>query len=161
MILFYNYKEFIIVAKISSSSKSTPKAFLRMFEWPLILIGRYTYLGATDDAVCDNTLEGIYRASLFVTSVPHLNSDAEAWFGWFTSDHLHDSDVNWEVTKVLLDLSSWTFDNDHSGLAWYLDYITQKRKHRVESNLPSSGILTNASLRITLMFQKNAYIFFY
>ena len=60
-----------------------------------MLIRQTTYLGDTDDGVLDDRLEGIHRASLFVTSVPHLNSNDEVLVGGFTSGHFHDSDVYW------------------------------------------------------------------
>lgn len=56
-----------------------------------------------------------------VTSVPHLNSNAEVLVGRFTSLHFHDSDVNWEMAEILLNLSFWAFDDDLSGFAGNLN----------------------------------------
>ena len=98
---------------------------------------------------------------MLVTGVPHLNSDTEALVGRFTSGHFHDSDVNWEMAEILFDLSSWTFDDNLSGFGGDGNYSFQIGKSMGVLYLPPSGILTKSSLRITFMFQKNAYIFFY
>lgn len=56
-----------------------------------------------------------------VTSVPHLDSDDEVLVGSLTSLHFHDSNVNWEMAEILLNLSFWTFDDDLSGFAGNLN----------------------------------------
>jgi hypothetical protein len=98
---------------------------------------------------------------LLVSGVPHLNSDDEVLVGTLTSGHLHHSDVNWEVAEVLTDFTSWAGNCDLSGLGGNLDCTRKITLELGVSDLPPSGILTKSSLRITLMFQKNAYIFFY
>ena len=82
-----------------------------------------TYLGNTNDGVLNNGLEGVYGRSLSVSGVPHLKSNAKALVGTLTSGHLHHSDVDWQVGKVLLDLTSWALNNDMSSLAGDGDYI--------------------------------------
>ena len=59
---------------------------------------------------------------MLVAGIPHLNSDAEALVGRFTSGHFHDSDINWEMAEIFLNLSSWTLDSDLSGFGGDLDY---------------------------------------
>ena len=65
---------------------------------------------------------------MLVAGIPHLNSDAEALVGRFTSLHFHDSDVNWEMAEIFLNFSSWTFDSDLSGFSGDLDYSFQNGK---------------------------------
>lgn len=81
-----------------------------------------TYLGDTDNGVGDSGGEGTDSGRLSVTSVPHLNSDDEVLVGSLTSLHFHDSNVNWEMAEILLNLTSWTFDHDLSGFAGNLNY---------------------------------------
>ena len=56
-----------------------------------------------------------------VASVPHLDSNSEVFLGRFARGHLHNSKVDWEMTKIFLDLTSWALDGDLSGLASDLD----------------------------------------
>lgn len=56
-----------------------------------------------------------------VASVPHLDSHTEVFLSRFAGGHLHHSNVDWEMTKIFLDLSSWALNSDLSGLAGDLD----------------------------------------
>ena len=68
----------------------------------------------TNDAVADEGFEGGNRTSLFISSVPHLNSDVEPLH--LLCGHFHNSDVDRLVGEIFGDLSSWTSNSDFSTL---------------------------------------------
>lgn len=85
---------------------NTPKSNL---EYSFLKIElKNTYLSNSDEHVVDKRFESCNCASLFVSSVPHLDSNIETLH--FGSGHFHDSDVNSDVAQILCDFTSWSFD---------------------------------------------------
>ena len=73
-----------------------------------------TYLGDTNDHVFDERFKGIDRASLFVASKPHADSDEGA--GSLLLFQVHFLELDREVTEVLLNFSSWSLHSNDSCL---------------------------------------------
>ena len=66
----------------------------------------FTYLGDSDHHVLDEGFESVDGTSLFVTTVPHLDSDGEALN--FLKGDFHNSDVDSRVAEVFCDGTSWS-----------------------------------------------------
>jgi len=88
-------------------------------------LDRETYLGNTDHHVADQGFEGGDGTSLFVSTVPHLDSDVETVL--VLSDDLHDSDVDFVVGQVFGDCASWSGNGDLSGLDGDGDYTNARK----------------------------------
>jgi hypothetical protein len=82
-------------------------------------IERRTYLGDSNEAVANKRFERGDRACLFVSTVPHLNSYVKTLV--LAGCPVHHSDVDWHVTQILGNLSSWSGNSDFSGFNLNLD----------------------------------------
>ena len=91
-----------------------------------------TYFSDTDNAVADEGFESGDCASLFISTVPHLNSDVETLL--LGGGHFHTSDVDRLVREILGDLSSWTSNSDFSSLHADFDYSYYKRSKTIEND---------------------------
>ena len=72
------------------------------------------YLGNTCDHVSDEGLESSHRASLLVSSEPHLNIDPQS--ASLLCVLLHDGDFDWHVREVLGNSALFAFNSDFSTL---------------------------------------------
>ena len=85
----------------------------------------FTYLGNTDHHVVNKRFECSDGTSLFVTSVPHLNSNVKALL--LLGGHFHNSDVDSDVAEILRDLTSWTSNYYLSCFDGNSDYTKKPR----------------------------------
>ena len=84
-----------------------------------------TYLGDANHHVLDEGFESLDGTSLFVTTVPHLDSDSEATE--FLKGDLHYSDVDSSVAEVFGDGTSWSRNSNLSCFDGNFNYrIKQK-----------------------------------
>jgi len=103
-------------------------------------------LGGANHHVVDERFESGDGTSLFVSTVPHLNSHIKAVH--LLGGHLHDSDVDSDVTQVFRDLTSWASYCNFSCFDGNSDYkLVNDCKdklsiHSIIDNLPPSMILT-------------------
>ena len=100
--------------------QNSPRKAHQKFGCILEHFGGETYLSNTDHHVADQGFECCDGTSLFVSTVPHLDSDVETVL--VLSDDLHDSDVDFVVGQVFGDCASWSGNGDLSGLDDNGDY---------------------------------------
>jgi len=114
-------------------------------------------LSNTDHHVANQGFECCDGTSLFVSTIPHLDSNVKTFFVF--SNDVHNSDVDFVVGKVLGNCTSWSGNGNLSGLDGDLDYTKSRKSAGIlKWHLPPSTTWTKSSLRITLMLLISSFI---